>query len=285
MTVTTLARRPALPVGALLLACHPGPTAAVTVFATVVAVAAGVPMPAALLLGTAALAGQLSVGWSNDWIDAGRDRAVERADKPVAAGKVAVGTVRAAALLAGALCVPASLALGWRAGALHLAAVGSAWAYNMGLKATRWSWVPYAFSFAALPSVATLTLPGHPLAPAWAAAAGALLGVGAHLANVVPDLADDRATGVHGLAHRIGRRATGLLAAVVLLAAGVLVVLGPPGPPGPWTWAGLLLAAFLTAAGAVATLRREGSRLPFAAAVGVAAVVVALLVGAGSSLG
>lgn len=284
MTVTVLARRPAAPVGALLLACHPVPASAVTVFATVVAVAAGVPVPVALLLGSAALAGQLSVGWSNDWIDAGRDRAVDRRDKPVAAGAVGVGAVRAAALTAGALCVPLSLALGWRAGVLHLAAVASAWAYNVRLKGTRWSWAPYAFSFAALPSVATLTLPGHPLAPAWAAAAGGLLGIGAHLTNVVPDLVDDRATGVHGLAHRIGRRAAGLLAAVVLLAASTIVVLGPPGPAGAWAWAGLFLAASLTAVGAVATLRHERSRLPFTASIGVAAVAVALLVGAGSSL-
>lgn len=283
MTAATVARGPAALPG-LVLACHLGPVVAVTVFATAVALAAGVAPGAAGWLFLAALAGQLSVGWSNDWVDAGRDTAVARPDKPVAAGRVNVGTVRRAALAAAALCVPLSLALGWRAGVLHLAAVASAWAYNTSLKSTVWSWTPYAFSFAALPSVATLALPFPALAPVWAGGAGALLGVGAHLANVVPDLLDDRATGVRGLAHRMGRTATALLAAVAMLAATVLVVLGPPGPPGPWAWAGLALAGALTAAGAAVTLTSETSRLPFVASIAVAAVGVALLVTVGSSL-
>lgn len=283
MTLATVARAPAALPG-LLLACHLGPVVAVTVFATAVALAAGVSPGAAGWLFLAALAGQLSVGWSNDWVDADRDAAVARQDKPVAAGRVSVAAVRRAALAAAALCVPSSLALGWRAGVLHLAAVASAWAYNTSLKSTVWSWAPYAFSFAALPSVATLALPSPALAPAWAGGAGALLGVGAHLANVVPDLTDDRATGVHGLAHRLGRRATALVAAVAMLAATVLVVLGPPGRPSPWAWAGLAVAGASTAAGAAVTFSRETSRLPFAASIGVAAIGVALLVTVGSSL-
>jgi hypothetical protein len=45
----------------------------------------------------------------------------------------------------------------------------------------------------------TLALPEPALASPWAFAAGALLGVAAHFANVLPDLDDDRATGVRGL--------------------------------------------------------------------------------------
>ncbi|HEX5634070.1 MAG TPA: UbiA family prenyltransferase, partial [Gemmatimonadales bacterium] len=173
MTVATAVRGPAALPG-LLQACHLGPVVAVTVFATAVALATGMPTVSVGLLFAAALAGQLSVGWSNDWVDAARDAAVARADKPVASGRVAVETVRRAAVTAAALCVPLSLALGWRAGTLHLAAVASAWWYNTHLKTTAWSWAPYAFSFAALPSVATLALPGRLLAPVWAGAAGAL---------------------------------------------------------------------------------------------------------------
>ncbi len=99
------------------------------------------------------------MGWSNDWVDAARDVRTGRTDKPVARGELAVGTVRAAALVAAAACVPLSLALGLRAGLLHLAAVAAAWAYNVRLKSTPWSWVPYAFSFGAVPSIVTLALP------------------------------------------------------------------------------------------------------------------------------
>lgn len=284
MSATALVDRPLAAVQGLVLSCHPGPVVAVTTFATVVALGAGVPAAAALVLAAAALAGQLSIGWSNDWLDAARDRAVARQDKPAAVGLVSVAAVRRAAFVALAVCVPLSLALGWRAGALHLAAVASAWAYNLRLKSTAWSWLPYAFSFGTLPSVATLTLPGHPWAPAWATGAGALLGVGAHLANVVPDLLDDRATGIVGLAHRIGRTATGLAAAATLLAATVLVVLGPSTGPRPWSWAGLAAAVALTAVATTATLTRPASRLPFTASIAVAGVDVALLAIAGSSL-
>ena len=47
--------------------------------------------------------------------------------------------------------------------------------------------------------MATLSASPPRMAPGWAVAAGACLGVAAHLANVLPDLADDASTGVRGL--------------------------------------------------------------------------------------
>src|SRR4051794_13186079 len=136
----------------LVAACHPGPTVAVTALATALAVSVDArPVRVAL----AFLAGQLSVGWSNDWVDAERDRSVGRADKPVVQG-LPVPTLRLASLLAATACVPLSLALGPRAGGAHLVAVASAWSYNLWLKATLLSWLPYALSFGLLPNVITL---------------------------------------------------------------------------------------------------------------------------------
>ncbi len=269
---------------ALALSCHPGPAVAVTAFAGTLA--AGVGSPPATTVGVllAVLTGQLSVGWSNDWIDAARDVAVGRTDKPVATGAVSVATVRRAALVAAAACVVLSFALGWRAGLTHVAAVVVAWAYNARLKATPASWVPYAVSFGLLVCVVTLALPGPDVPPGWAVAAAALLGVGAHLANVLPDLEDDEATGVRGLGHRLGRTRTGLLAPVVLVGATGLVVNGPAGAPSPGAWAGLALATALAVTAVVVALRRTRSRVPFTAAIGVAAVDVVLLVGASGSL-
>lgn len=232
-----------------------------------------------LLIVAAVLAGQLSVGWSNDWLDAGRDAAVGRADKPAATGRLSAGAVRAAAGVAAAACVVLSLLLGWRAGGVHLAAVASAWAYNLGLKRTAWSWAPYALSFGLLPMALALALPGRPVATWWVVATGALLGVGAHGANVLPDLLDDEATGVRGLPHRLGARGTALGSAGVLLAATALLVLAPAGPVRATGVAALAVAAALAAAGTVVALRDKRSRLPFLAAIAVASVNVALLVG------
>ncbi|WP_426595064.1 UbiA family prenyltransferase [Cellulomonas sp. McL0617] len=262
----------------LAAACHPGPTVAVTAFAVAMAGGADAPARTTVLVGAAILTGQLSVGWSNDWIDAARDAEVGRTDKPVGAGRLSVSAVRTAALVALAACVVFSMSLGWRAGLVHLATVASAWSYNLRLKSTLWSWAPYAFSFGFLPLAIALALPGHPLAAWWAVLGGALLGVGAHGANVVPDLQDDRATGVRGLPHRLGGTATSIGSAGALVAATLLVVLAPPGDPSAGSAVALVVALGLTILGTTVALNGGRSRLPFNAAIAVAAVDVVLLV-------
>ena len=74
----------------LFASSHPGPTVTVTVLATVVAAAVGHPVWLVVLVALAVVAGQLSIGLANDWIDADRDRAVGRTDKPVAGGLLGV---------------------------------------------------------------------------------------------------------------------------------------------------------------------------------------------------
>ena len=116
----------------LVRACHPEPSVAVTSITTALAVSAGRGPGSAWVAG-AMLSGQLSIGWSNDWIDADRDRTTARRDKPAARGELSPTAVRNAAFVAAAACVPLSLAMGWRAGALHLVAVKVAWGYNLRL--------------------------------------------------------------------------------------------------------------------------------------------------------
>jgi 4-hydroxybenzoate polyprenyltransferase len=258
----------------LVRACHPEPTLLVSLVAA--ALAASVHARTGWVF-AAFLAGQLCTGWTNDWRDRERDLAVGRADKPVELPRAVVGR---AAVVAAVLCVPLSLAMGTRAGLWHLVAVASAAAYNLGLKSTLLSWAPYALSFGLVPSIVTLGV--GTWAPAWATGAGALLGVGAHLANTLPDLEDDVATGVRGLPHRLGRPVSEALAAVLLLAATALLALGP-GRPGARAAVALVAAAVVTAAGLVVA-RRPGSRAAFRAALVVAGVGVALLLARGSAL-
>ena len=172
----------------LARACHPLPTLAVTAISAGLALLAGVSLGSGVLLVLAVLTGQLSIGWSNDWIDAARDRLVQRAGKPVAAGEVSERAVAAAAVLAVIATVAASAWLGWRPGAAALTVVVCGWAYNLGLKATVLSFMPYAVAFGVLPAVATLAAAPPRWPAAWALAAGALLGVAAHFANVFPTL-------------------------------------------------------------------------------------------------
>jgi 4-hydroxybenzoate polyprenyltransferase len=258
---------------ALLRAAHGGPALAVVVLAVLLAVAGDLPPERVALVGLAVLAGQLSVGWSNDLVDQARDRAVVRSDKPLASGELGSGTVRVACALAVLAVVPLSLACGWAAGVVHLLAVASAWAYNLWLKSTIWSWAPYAFSFGAL--VAFVGLAGDGLPPWWMVAAGALLGVGAHLVNVLPDLDDDAATGVRGLPHRIGARRLPAVATAVLAAGSLVVAVGT----GLARVGSVAALAAVTALALVALTGR--GRAPFLAAIGIALVDVVLLVASG----
>ncbi|MFC4784330.1 UbiA family prenyltransferase [Nocardioides sp. MAHUQ-72] len=260
---------------ALLRAAHLGPALAVVVLSALLGAAAGLGPARVALVSLAVLAGQLSVGWSNDLVDEARDRAVARADKPLAAGEVDRRVVRLACGAAVVATVVLSLACGLAAGLVHLLCVASAWAYNLGLKSTPWSWAPYAFSFGGL--VVFVPLAGDPpdLPPWWVPVAGALLGVGAHLLNVLPDLSDDEATGVRGLPHRIGARRLPAVAVAVLSLGSLVVVLGAGVSPA----ASVLALGVVACLGAVALTRR--GRLPFVAAVGIALTDVLLLLAVG----
>ncbi len=208
-------------------ASHPGPTLVVTAATTALAVAAGRASGSWWVAG-AVLAGQCSVGWSNDAIDAQRDQRVQRASKPIVSLLVTRREIGTASLVAFMACIVLSLASGWRAALIHLAAVTSAIAYNAGLKATVLSPLPYAFSFGLLPAFVTWGLP----VPAWPAPivmfATAAIGVGAHMVNAVADIDDDAANNVRGLPQRLGSRRALEVGTLLLLFAGVLVAVHSP---------------------------------------------------------
>ncbi|WP_406292163.1 UbiA family prenyltransferase [Streptomyces sp. NBC_00624] len=269
---------------ALLLSAHPAPALAVTALITTLGVAVGRDVLGSCLVALAVLSGQLSVGWSNDRIDLARDTAAHRRDKPLVAGEVQMRSVSVAACAALVLCVPLSLANGAAAGGAHLIGMAAAWSYNLGVKRTRWSWLPYAVAFGLLPAFLTLALPGHPWPAAWVMAAGALLGVGAHFTNVLPDIDTDLAAGVRGLPQRLGRRRSRTVAALTLLAASAALVLGPPGPPDATGWSGLALTGALAVVLCLPLGTSPDSRLPFLATLGLAGTDIALLVARGTSL-
>ncbi|WP_030584958.1 UbiA family prenyltransferase [Streptomyces anulatus] len=265
----------------LALACHPGPALAVTALACALALGSGLGGPRCALVTVAVLTGQLSVGWCNDAYDARRDARAGRRGKPAADGTVGPGAVWAAAAIALALCVPLSLACGALAGTVHLAAVTAAWLYNLRLKATALSWLPYVAGFAALPAAAALSMPGGPWPRWWTVTAGALLGFAAHLADTLPDIAADRAAGIRGLPHRLGDRGTRLLLPLPLLGATAVLAFGPPGPVDAGGAAALLLAGAAAFAGPA--LGRRWRKAALAGAVAVAAVDLALLLVRGAA--
>lgn len=260
-------------------ASHPLPTAAVTLFVLGLGLTIALPLPTLALIGLATLAGQLSIGWSNDLIDARRDAQAGRTDKPLSDGRGSRGIV-VATTLALATCVVLSLAVGALAAACHLVGVACGWAYNAGLKATVWSWLPYAAAFALLPTWVYAAQEGAPWAPLWMTAAAGLLGVSAHLVNAAPDVAHDRAQGVQGLPQRWGAPTSITIAMGLLVGAAVVGLLGPAGTPSRGAWLVLagLVAVAVAAMFAVRRADRAGMAIPrwtFAAMLALVAVVVA----------
>ena len=254
-------------VRALALSCHPLPSVAVTMLGAGLAALAGLSVGRAVLVTAVVFTGQLSIGWSNDYLDAERDRAVHRSDKPVAVGAVAPRVAGIAAVVALIVTIALSAALGWPGGAAALVIVLCGWLYNLGLKGTVLSWLPYAIAFGMLPAVATMSASPSRWPAAWALSAGALLGVAAHLANVLPDLREDVATGIRGLPHRLGARATALTAAAILLAASAAILFGPGGRAGLWGWVGFLAAVLVAGVAATAAYRDPSSRRFFQATI------------------
>ena len=253
-------------------ATHFGPTVAVTSFTAALALAAGAGTRT-LLIAAAVLAGQLSIGWSNDYLDAGIDRAAGRADKAVVRGTVSERGLLRAALVAAVCAVPLSLANGLVAGAVALTTVACGWAYNLGLKATLASPLPYLLAFALTPpTFVALALEQTPQPQI--VVAGGLLGLCAHLTNGVKDVDADALTAVRGLPQRLGPRRSGLLSASLLLATALVVV--PGGSPSTIS----VVLAGAAGALAVAYAAMLAGRRPSRHAFTVNLLAVALLIAA-----
>ena len=262
----------------LLLAAHIGPTVAVTTVVALLCVAADLPAPMALVVTGAVFSGQLTIGWGNDLLDASRDRSVGRSDKPLATGDLSATLVRRCLVGAAVACVVLSLMAGWRSGLTHLfLGVAFGHLYNIVLKTTPLSWLPYAVAFGCLPAVVWLAADPPEAPPAWMVVTASALGVAAHFLNTLPDFDDDAATGVQGLPHRIGATGSRVVATVLLVGASATAVLGPSGAPASGAWLALGLVVVL----ALVALVGRG-KAPFYAAVAIALVDVVLLVAVAS---
>jgi 4-hydroxybenzoate polyprenyltransferase len=260
---------------ALVVASHPGPCLAITALATLLAARAAPHGIGPVLTAPAMLAGQLSVGWSNDALDSERDAAAGRTDKPIAAGLISKRAVWTAAVISLVAALAMSLAISPATLAVNALLIAAAWAYNLGLKSTLASGLMYLLGFGPIPAFATSTLPGHPLPRWWVTAAAAAVGLGAHFANVLPDLAGDEASGVRGLPQRVAARwgsgAVRAVAIALLLGASVALLIAAS-PARRWV---AITGLAVSCALAIVSARGTG-RVPFYAAIGIAAVDVVL---------
>jgi 4-hydroxybenzoate polyprenyltransferase len=232
---------PLAALGGLIRIVHPFPSlldAAVT--GVLVLVAGGAPAAAFRLAGSM-FALQAAIGTANDLADEPLDRHAKPA-KPLPAGLVS----RPAAHALLVVLITAGLVLAAASGpillGLAVVGIGIGFLYDLRLKGTLWSWLPFALGIPLLPVFAWLGATGGlPAAFVLLLPVGVIAGAALALANLLADLERDERAGARTLATRLGRRRTWQLAsgllAVVLVAAGIsLIALGGRG-------GGLALAA------------------------------------------
>lgn len=268
--------------GAVFGAAHLGPTLVVTLVTVTLAAVSGLEPERIVLVGIMMLANQLSIGWSNDAIDARRDLEAARHDKPVVRGDVSARTLLVLAITAAATAVAVSLLLGPALAAAHAVALGSGWAYNLGLKRTLAATGCYVVSFGLIPLLVTLAREQPSMAAWWAIAMGALLGLAAHFANVLPDLDEDRRHGIRSLPHRLGARPAGVAALSALALAGLLGALGPAQLT-PLSLLGATATVALLVAGVIVVVRAPHSRALFRIIMAAAVAAVVTLAGVAGS--
>jgi 1,4-dihydroxy-2-naphthoate octaprenyltransferase len=191
---------------AVIKAAHAGPTAVVTLISYLL-VSRLAPQPKALAIALTVFLGQLIVGWSNDLIDFPKDGAADRTTL----------FVDLPAVTALSLFGP----MGFKAGACHLLAIGCAVSYNFYFKRTIFSWLPYAISFALLPT--TMLIATNRPVRLWIVIAGAALGIAASFANVVKDVESDRVTGILGAPQRIGEKNSRIVSVLSLMLVATLL--------------------------------------------------------------
>lgn len=208
---------------ALARACHLLPTVAVTSMITVLAWGMGWPLTRLAGLAAVVLAGQLSVGWSNDAHDAELDRQAGRLDKPVVQGVLDERRLWwLASLLLVASAIGSWMVAGWLGGSFHVLALCAAWAYNLRLSRSTWSWLAYAVAFGSVPAFLSYGLDGG-APPGWMVVVVALIGVSGHLSNAAPDVMRDTDAGVGGLAVRLGADRSSRLCWMLLALASVVL--------------------------------------------------------------
>jgi 4-hydroxybenzoate polyprenyltransferase len=206
----------------LLKASHFGPTVLVMAI-TYVLSRTHFSISDSLFIAFAVLLGQFVVGWSNDLIDFPRDKAAMRVKKPLVAGTITEATLRTSigVALLGALIVSLLSPLGISGTAIHFLGLLSATAYNLKLKSTLLSVVPYMVSFGALPWAIYIAAGTKP--PMWMVLGFVLISSAFHFLNVLKDLELDVVQNVMGLPQVLGRKKS-IVLAILLIGLGILDV-------------------------------------------------------------
>ena len=204
-----------------LRAAHFGPTVIVTVTTFLLSLSQ-YSLIDSIRVAIAIFAGQLVVGWSNDFIDAPLDIAAHRTKKPIVSKEINPEQLKGSIVFALVAAVLLSLfsPLGLTGTLIHFLGILSATFYNFKLKPTILSPIPYIVSFGALPWAIYLPAGNHP--PLWLYLDFMLIAVAFHFFNVLKDFQWDIKQGIMGIPQRLGRNVS-LIISISLVCSAVLV--------------------------------------------------------------
>lgn len=268
---------------ALVNSSHPVPCLAVSSFAGLFSFGFGIPWDRSLLIFLVVLFQQISVGLSNDWLDYKKDLTAGRTNKPAVNGTVKVSTLRAVSLVAASLAQSTAFFFGATAALVMFGMLIAGWAYNLGMKSNWSSAIPYAIGFGLVPIFVGQAALAPFWVPTWVVLVAALLGVSAHFANVLPDIAADRLTGVNSLPHLLGQKVSALVIATTAIVATILVITQSKDLDPIVAALGLVSNIVIVGLASALSLKKEPPRAAFLLLILASLVNVILLVlGAGS---
>lgn len=225
-------RAPAGRVRSLVFLGHPGPSILVTVVFVAIAGLAGRAVPEATrilqLVGTM-LPIQLCIGVINDVVDLPAD-AIAQPYKPLVRGVISRTTAAVAGVVLGAIGLGVAASINLETLGLAVVALGAGLAYDLGLRRTVLSWVPWWGGMAVLPLIGYASVGSIPPRLLVLIPLAALIAIGLHLANALPDIDADREAGVRSLPVVVGADTArwvgpATLAFVAILAAALAVPL------------------------------------------------------------
>jgi 4-hydroxybenzoate polyprenyltransferase len=215
---------------------HPGPSLLVTVVLVAIAGLAGRGVPDGLRilqLAGAMLPVQLCIGVVNDVVDLPADAAA-KPHKPLVRGVVSRTTAALIGVVLGAIGLGAAATINLPTLGLDAMALGAGLSYDLGLRRTPFSWVPWWGGMAVLPLEGYASVGSIPSRLLAVIPLSGLIALGLHFANALPDIDGDRAGGRRSLPVLVGSNASRWAGPLSLAAAGVLalVLAGPLGQAG-----------------------------------------------------
>jgi len=227
---------------------------------------------------------QAAIGTINDLVDVPRD-AGRKPGKPIPAGLVGPTLATLLALVAAAVGLVLSLPSGLAAGVLAVAILAVGLLYDLWLRGTAWSWLPFALGIPLLPVYAWVGATGRvPELFLVLVPTAFISGAGLAIANALADVERDAAAGSRSVARQLGRAGAWTahamlqvtvvavaLASLLGAGAGIPILLGAAGAT-----AVLLAGVWLTRNGSPASRERgwelEAVGTALLAAVWIAAV-------------